>query len=288
MVLYVGKLPRHHGGDHGGDHGGHPPRPLMGFDGSIARLRFHARALSPIHVRVDCEKGPPSSATTIPDEACFQLLLLLLLAARSTASRTILSGQKWMLLLFDIAKYGTNRVRQGVFRLLRTLLSAMPPTRVEQVLSLPAPEEEEHNNGFVKWLLNEIGTAMTTTTTTATTTATTTINNKKKKKKKKKNDFQTNFLTMHEEQFRLSKTMQANNTGKEDEHPPLMSCAEIAHYTCSQVTEAISLLRHLASCSNTKWPKVVRYVLPFCVEGGTLSLSSPLLCSIWIFIQGET
>ena len=276
MVLYVGKLPPHHGDDHGGGHGGghggHPPRPMMGFDGSIARLRFHARALSPIHVRVDCEKGPPSSATTIPDEACFQLLLLLLLAARSTASRTILSEQKWLLLLFDIAKYGTNRVRQGVFRLLRTLLSAMPPTRVDQVLSFSAPEEKENKHGFVKWLLNEIGTAMTTT---ATTTATTTTNNNKKKKKK--NDFQTNFLTMHEEQFRLSKTMQDNNTGKEDEHPPLMSCAEIAHYTCSQVTEAISLLRHLASCSNTKWPKVVRYVLPFCVEGGTLSLSPPVI-----------
>ena len=92
-----------------------------------------------------------------------------MLTARSTASRKILSEQKWLLLLFDIAKYGTNRVRQGVFRLLRTLLSAMPPTRVQQLLSFPAQQEqleeqeeqeeqqvqEEPENGFVKWLLNE-------------------------------------------------------------------------------------------------------------------------------------
>ena len=121
---------------------------------------------------------------------------------------------------------------------------------------------------------------MTVTTTATPTTATTT-------ETKKKNGFQTNFLTMHEEQFRVSKTTHDNNKGKAAKHPPppLMSCAEIAHYTYSQVTEAISLLRHLASCSNTKWPIVVRYVLPF--ESSLYLDNDNLLISICFCSVGE-
>lgn len=46
-----------------------------GFEGSLAHLRYYTRALSPIHVRIVCDQGPPlHAATPVCDLRCYQAL----------------------------------------------------------------------------------------------------------------------------------------------------------------------------------------------------------------------
>ena len=138
MPLYVGALPTKilspamNGGDDN-DLTGHPYHLMQGFEGSLARLRFHARALSPIHVRVDCEKGAPRTPI-VPDDECFRLLMLLLFAVRSEIPRSLLCEKRWLILLFRIAKFGTNRTRQAALRVIRNIITntaAAEPKRLQ-------------------------------------------------------------------------------------------------------------------------------------------------------------
>ena len=239
---------------------GCPHRSMQGIEGSIARLRFHARALSPIHVRVDCEKGAPHAAI-VPDDECFQLLLLLMLAVQSDIPRSTLCAKRWLVLLFRIAKLGTNRTRQAALRVIRNIVIRAPAgveqetalsnrmmnsTLLAQLLGL------EKEGGFASWMLREIGSAMLVSqrgwahkddTTSPDTNA-------------EMSDFRVSFLQMHEGQFRS----QISNDGAlqpVDGQASLMSASESTHYTFSQVSEAVSLLRYLADADRV-WCRDIR------------------------------
>ena len=174
--------------------------PASGFDGSMARLRFHARALSPIHVRVDCEKGPPR-ATIVRDGRCFRLLLLLLLTTRSETCVRMLTKRRWLVVLFEICKYGTNRVSQSVFRILRKVLAVISPKEVSQKLKLG-----NSKHSFVTWMLREIGAASM-------------VEGGEGEESEEHStstllSFRVNFLKLHEMQLRAPKGISGKGTGK--------------------------------------------------------------------------
>lgn len=111
--IYVGKLPDSNALV------GSPYRD--GMEGAIAKLRYHSRALSPIHVRVDCEKGLPVQEM-VSDEQCYQMCLLMWLSSQSSHCLGFLSQQRWLQILFDLLQNGTHRLRQTATRLLRVIV----------------------------------------------------------------------------------------------------------------------------------------------------------------------
>ncbi|CAM9290375.1 unnamed protein product, partial [Chrysoparadoxa australica] len=97
-----------------------------GFEGSIANLRFYTRALSPIHVRIICDPGPPEMAPT-KDHRCYQLCAALTMAVRSSTCRVYLSQPEWLDILLKAFVGGTTRVQQAVVRLFHDLLPHIQP-----------------------------------------------------------------------------------------------------------------------------------------------------------------
>ncbi len=147
-----------------------------GVEGSIANLRFFTRALSPIHVRIICDPGPPETAK-VEDRHLYHLCASLVPVSRSPLCRRYFKHPDWLNLLLQAFTYGTIRVQQAVCRVLREILPHVPPPTMANVVlgatrmqtaaaALPlttdlAPGEEEVQNSmkmaFIFYLLRLIG-----------------------------------------------------------------------------------------------------------------------------------
>ena len=79
-----------------------------GFEGSVAFLRFYSRALSPIHVRIVYDQGPPSSVEA-RDRRCFQIV-----ASLTMHYDCFLDDVKWKSALLNMFAKGSGRVAQGL------------------------------------------------------------------------------------------------------------------------------------------------------------------------------
>ena len=125
--IYVGKLPS-----------SMPDlSPLKeGMEGAIAKLRYHSRALSPIHVRVDCEKGPPAQEV-VSDKHCYQMYILLWLSSQSPVVLRLFSQRRWIEFLLNGLKFGTHRLRQTASRILRELIPVVNPYTMSTLLDTP-------------------------------------------------------------------------------------------------------------------------------------------------------
>ncbi|CAM9202377.1 unnamed protein product [Discosporangium mesarthrocarpum] len=163
--LYVGKVP---------DGATHLDGVRGGFEGSIAHLRYYTRALSPIHVRIICDPGPPEIAK-VEDEDCYLLCLCLVVMSRSAECRRHLVEPRWLCICFQAFIYGTTRVQQAIARLFREVLPhtkpevmACLPMRVGQACTPSPAIEQERAHGataitdkrqttFVLYLLQLIG-----------------------------------------------------------------------------------------------------------------------------------
>lgn len=97
-----------------------------GVEGSIASLRYFTRALSPIHVRIICDPGPPEPAK-VEDWHLYQLCACLVPISRSPQCRRHLQHPVWLKLILQALTHGTLRVQQAVCRLLREILPHVPP-----------------------------------------------------------------------------------------------------------------------------------------------------------------
>lgn len=105
-----------------------------GFQGSLASLRYYTRALSPIHVRIVCDQGPPE-LVRLKDRKCFQLCSLVYLLAQSPLARPHLCARPWLDLVLALLLHGTGRVQQAAARTLQRLVRDTDP-RVLSSLSL--------------------------------------------------------------------------------------------------------------------------------------------------------
>ncbi|CAM9751893.1 unnamed protein product [Scytosiphon promiscuus] len=103
-----------------------------GVEGSIANLRFFTRALSPIHVRILCDPGPPETIE-VEDRHLYHLCACLVPISRSPQCRHHLRQTEWVHLFFQVLTYGTSRVQQSVCRILREVLPYVPPTSMAGV-----------------------------------------------------------------------------------------------------------------------------------------------------------
>ena len=106
-----------------------------GFEGSLASLRYYTRALSPIHVRIVCDQGPPE-LVRVKDRKCFQICSLISLVATSPLARPHLCSRPWLSLLLYIIIHGTSRVQQAAVRILIQLLPYTAPTVVSSLTLL--------------------------------------------------------------------------------------------------------------------------------------------------------
>lgn len=97
-----------------------------GVEGSIANLRFFTRALSPIHVRILCDPGPPETAE-VEDRHLYHLCACLVPVSRSPQCRYHLRHADWLTLFLQVFTLGTIRVQQSVCRILREILPDVPP-----------------------------------------------------------------------------------------------------------------------------------------------------------------
>ncbi|KAG5175128.1 hypothetical protein JKP88DRAFT_145229, partial [Tribonema minus] len=102
-----------------------------GFQGAVAHLRLYTRALSPIHVRIICEPGPPP-AEPRPDAMCHQLsATLCAAAAASTKLRGAISAAPWAQLWLSLLLGGsTIRLRTSAARMLALLAPHMDPAHL--------------------------------------------------------------------------------------------------------------------------------------------------------------
>jgi len=102
-----------------------------GFEGSLAHLRYYTRALSPIHVRIVCDQGPPHDPAANPvfDLRCYQALADLQLVAATPLATPHLAQPAWLQLLFACVMEGTSRVQQAALRLLRRVLPHTQPSK---------------------------------------------------------------------------------------------------------------------------------------------------------------
>ena len=117
-ALYVGKVP---------DGSVKLEGVKSGFEGSMAFLRFYSRALSPIHVRIVCDQGPPETVL-IRDRKCYQICSLVHLVSRFESTRAYFVDKKWQDIFFFMFVRGTCRVQQAVVRLWKVLLPQTAPT----------------------------------------------------------------------------------------------------------------------------------------------------------------
>lgn len=157
--LYVGKLP---------DGAMRLDGVRGGVEGSIASLRYFTRALSPIHVRIICDPGPPETAK-VEDRHCFHLCACLVTISRSPQCRRHLQHPNWLRLLLQVFMYGTIRVQQAVCRLLQEILPHVPPQVMASVVlgatDSHAAQKKIHNDkeeptsqtAFTAYLLRLVG-----------------------------------------------------------------------------------------------------------------------------------
>lgn len=103
-----------------------------GVEGSIAKLRYFTRALSPIHVRIICDSGPPAAAQ-VEDRYCYHLCASLAAMSRSPHCQGYLKHPEWLRLLLQTFTYGTVRVQQAVCRLLKEILPLVSPEVLAKV-----------------------------------------------------------------------------------------------------------------------------------------------------------
>ncbi|CAM9365219.1 unnamed protein product, partial [Choristocarpus tenellus] len=137
-----------------------------GIEGSIAHLRFYTRALSPIHVRIIYDPGPPETVR-VEDQHCYQMCVCLVIISRSAVCRRHLLELKWLSLCFQAFIYGTGRVKQAVARLFREVLPYAQPEVISNlplyVGHSPSPKREPRSesgsshNSFITYLLQLIG-----------------------------------------------------------------------------------------------------------------------------------
>lgn len=97
-----------------------------GMEGSVANLRFFTRALSPIHVRILCDPGPPETVE-VEDRHLYHLCACLVPISRSPQCRYHLRHTEWVNLFLQVFTHGTIRVQQSVCRILREVLPYVPP-----------------------------------------------------------------------------------------------------------------------------------------------------------------
>ena len=130
-----------------------------GMEGCLAKLRYHSRALSPIHVRVDCEKGPPLGSTDqIVDNHCYQMQLLLWLSVQTPVAIEMMSNQKWLQLLLTLLKDGTHRLKQCAIRVLRVLIPRVKPISLTNMfVNLSSKDIKFAGENIVNVLLDFVG-----------------------------------------------------------------------------------------------------------------------------------
>lgn len=104
-----------------------------GVEGSIAKLRYFTRALSPIHVRIICDSGPPAAAQ-VEDRYCYHLCASLAAMSRSPHCQGYLKHPEWFRLLLEVFTYGTVRVQQAVCRLFKEILPLVSPEVLAKVI----------------------------------------------------------------------------------------------------------------------------------------------------------
>lgn len=104
-----------------------------GVEGSIANLRYFTRALSPIHVRIICDPGPPEAAK-VEDRHLYHLCACLVPISTSPACQRHFEHPDWLCLFLRAFTHGTVRVQQAVCRLLREILPRVPPSVMANVV----------------------------------------------------------------------------------------------------------------------------------------------------------
>lgn len=104
-----------------------------GVEGSIANLRYFTRALSPIHVRIICDPGPPETAK-VEDRHLYHLCAFLVPMSRSPQCRHHFQHPDWLNLILQVFTHGTIRVQQAACRLLREILPHVPPSTMANVV----------------------------------------------------------------------------------------------------------------------------------------------------------
>lgn len=104
-----------------------------GVEGSIANLRYFTRALSPIHVRIIYDPGPPETAK-VEDRHLYHLCAFLVPVSRSPQCRHHFQHPDWLNLFLRAFTHGTIRVQQAVCRLLREILPGVPPSIMANVV----------------------------------------------------------------------------------------------------------------------------------------------------------
>ncbi|GMH91868.1 hypothetical protein TL16_g12176 [Triparma laevis f. inornata] len=146
--LYVGKVP---------DNAVKLDGVRSGFEGSVAFLRFYSRALSPIHVRIVYDQGPPSLVEA-RDRRCYQIA-----ASLTLLKSGVVKSLEWRNVLLKMFTSGTARVAQGVVRL---WMKNLPGEDVGvfggvmlneggEVISVPSGSEGGID--FVSYLLRVVG-----------------------------------------------------------------------------------------------------------------------------------
>lgn len=103
-----------------------------GLEGSIARLRYYTRALSPIHVRILCDQGAPRGAQS-SDRSCNQICALLFLSSQLRSTQDQLCDLKWQELLFNMLLFGTSRVQLAVSRIMHALVPNLAPEKLAMI-----------------------------------------------------------------------------------------------------------------------------------------------------------
>lgn len=145
-----------------------------GVEGSIAKLRYFTRALSPIHVRIICDSGPPAAAQ-VEDRYCYHLCASLAAMSKSPHCQGYLKHPEWLRLLLQTFTYGTVRVQQAICRLFKEILPLVSPNDLAKVklvatisstVGLPKPQAEGRKDksdqvmtetAFTDYLLRLIG-----------------------------------------------------------------------------------------------------------------------------------
>ena len=132
------------------------------MEGCLAKFRYHSRALSPIHVRVDCEKGPPLGTNDlIVDNQCYQMQLLLWLSVQTPAAIQIMSNKKWLHILLNVINDGTHRLKQCAIRILRVLIPNVSPSVLETTfMNLPDDRVNVSGVAFINAFLDFVGLAV--------------------------------------------------------------------------------------------------------------------------------
>jgi len=141
----------------------HLDRMLGGIEGYVADMKLHYRALSPIHVHVLFNKGPPRLTSNL-DRHCFQLVVLQQTLTESECGKKFLCKSRWLHLQSKLLLSGTARVQQAVLRLWRVLLPLNDPERVASHVVPALLTEREINEscaeGLINFMLKQIGLGM--------------------------------------------------------------------------------------------------------------------------------